>query len=477
MSKRIIIIGAGPGGYIAAIRAAQLGAEVTIIEQEKVGGTCLNWGCIPSKVMRTTAELLEKFYRAKEFGIEVNGSISPDINALMARKQTVIQNQIKGILKLLAHHKIHYLEGNGTIVGPNRAVVKHTDGTTRELSWDRLILALGSRPANIASFPFDGMNILSSNDVLNLREIPRSVLIVGGGVIGCEFAFILSFLGSEVTVVETLSRMLPIPSVDQGCSKVLEREMKKHRIRFIVNHTVSNVKEAEGKCRVSIAPSQLTKKPEQKGENPLTIEVDKIIVCIGRTPNTGGVGLEKIGVNLDENGWIVTNKEMKTGASDVYAAGDVIGPSRPMLAHVASKEGSVAAENAMGESKTINYDVVPGVTFTMPEVANVGLTEAQARDQGYNVRSDRVLFRNLGKAHVMGEIAGEAKIVSDAEKGKILGVHIVGPHASDLIAEGTLAIQARCTVKELAETMHAHPTLAEIMLEVSLKALGRSLHG
>jgi dihydrolipoamide dehydrogenase len=477
MTKKITVIGAGPGGYVAAIRAAQLGAEVTVIEQEGVGGICLNWGCIPSKVMKTTAEMLERFHRAKEFGIDLHGTIRPNMKALMARKQTVIKNQTDGVLKLFKHHKIRYLVGKGIIEGTHRAAVTLSDGTMLEVPWDSLILALGSQQLGISSFPFDGRRILSTNHALSIDEIPDSMLILGGGVIGCEFAFIFASLGSKVTVVEALSRMLPLPWVDEDCSKVLEREMKKRKIGFMVGRTVEKVEEAEGRCRVTVGPSPMAKGVKDRDLKPLVVDVDTMLICIGRRPFTAGIGLDKIGVTMDEEGWIVANEQMETNVSNVYAIGDVLGPSKVMLAHVASAEGLVAAENAMGQRRIMKYDIVPGTAFTMPEVANVGLTEVQAREQGYDVRSDSVLFRNLGKAHVIGEIAGHAKIVSDREGGRILGVHLVGAHASDLIAEATLAMKLGCTVKQLAETMHAHPTLAEIMLEVSLKALDRPLHG
>jgi len=477
MSKKITIIGAGPGGYVAAIRAAQLGADVTLIEQDNVGGTCLNRGCIPSKVMKTAAELLEKFHRAREFGIEVTGSIRPDMKALMSRKETMIKNQTQGILKLFDRHKIRYLRGFGTIKGAGLAGVELPDNKMLEVPWDRLILAPGSHPIDIPSYRFDGKRIISSKEALNLHEIPESILIIGGGVIGCEFAFILGSLGSKVTVVEALSRMLPLPSVDEDCSKVLHREMKKRKIKFMVNRCVDRVEHNGEKCRVTIGPSPFKEGLKEKEKKPLTEDVEKVLVCIGRRPNTGEIGLERLEVKMDEQGWITVDERMETSVYGVYAIGDVLGPSKVMLAHVASVEGLVAAENAVGEHRIMNYDVVPGAIFTMPEVANVGLTEAKAGAQGYNVRSDTVLFRNLGKPQIIGEIAGQAKIVSDADSGRILGVHMVGPHATDLIAEGTLAMQVGCTVEELAQTIHAHPTLAEVMMEASLKALDRSLHG
>jgi dihydrolipoamide dehydrogenase len=477
MATRITIIGAGPGGYVAAIRAAQAGAEVTLIERDNVGGTCLNWGCIPSKVMVTSAELLDKFRRASEFGIMTEGKIYPDMRRIMARKEKVIQDQRKGILGLLSHHKIRYLKGQGMLKSPGLATVKPENGETIEVIWDKLILALGTEPLSIPAFPFDGEKILSSNDALDLRDIPESVLIVGGGVIGCEFAFILNALGSKVIVAEALSRLLPLPSVDEDCSKVLQREMKKRNIAFMANRTVESVEKEGDKLRVNIGTSRFAEKLSEKDKKPLTESVDKILVCIGRKPLIANVGLENIGLAADDKGWISANERMETAVPGVYAVGDILGPAKIMLAHVASAEGAVAAENASGGSKTMNYDAIPSAIFTMPEIANVGLTEAQANARSITIRADSVLFRTIGKAQVIGEIAGQAKIVSDAESGKILGVHIVGPHASDLIAEGTLAVRNGLTLSPLAETIHAHPTLAEIMPETAFKILDHPLHG
>ncbi len=475
MAIRVVLIGAGPGGYGAAIRAAQLGAEVTVIERDSVGGTCLNWGCIPSKVMITTAELLDKFHRAEEFGLRLDGKIFPDMQRLMARKEKVIQDQAKGILDLLRHHKVRTLRGRGTVEKQGLIAAHLDDGTTLEVYWDKLILAPGTQPFNFSAFPFDGEFILSSNDALCLQEVPESVMILGGGVIGCEFAFLLAALGSQVTLVEAMDRLLPLPSVDEACSRVIEREMKKRKIKFIVKRTAERFHRDHGKLSVTLGPSPLLRDP--KAKEPLVMEVAKVLVAIGRQPNTADIGLEKLGVNVDQDGWIIADDRMETNVPGVYAIGDVLGPAKIMLAHVATAEGRVAAENAAGKGCTMDYSVVPGAIFTMPEVANVGLTETQARERGLGVRADTVLFRTLGKPQVLGEIAGEAKIVSDAETGRILGVHIVGPHATDLIAEGTLAVKMGVTVKDLAETIHAHPTLAEVMVEASFKALDNSLHG
>jgi len=466
MSLKVAVIGAGPGGYVAAIRAAQQGADVTLVEREKVGGTCLHWGCIPSKVLKTTADLLGKMKRSQEFGIASKGSVEPDMKALMARKERVIEDQVKGITNLLQYHKIRVIHGIGIIRGTNRAEVKTASGDIEPLPWDRLILAPGSRARELAPFPFDGQTMLSSNDALTLKEVPRSLLIVGGGVIGCEFAFIFSSLGSRVTVVEAMPRLLPLPSVDQDCSTLLQREMKKNRIAFLLGTTIRHIDGEGGGLRVTL-----------EGKEPLVLDVEKVLVCIGRKPCTEGIGLETLGVRTDPRGWIEADERMETSAPHVYAIGDALGPAKMMLAHVASKEGAVAVENAMGGAAAMDYRAVPGVIFTMPEVGNVGLTEAQAKEEGIPVRAAKVLFRNLGKPHVMGEIAGEAKILAHGESGRVLGVHVVGPHASDLIAEGTLAVKLGCTVRDLAETIHAHPTLSEVIGEAALKAVDRAIHG
>ena len=477
MTTKVTILGAGPGGYVAAVRAAQLGAEVTVVEKENVGGTCLNWGCIPSKIMKTSAELLEKIHQADAFGIHTEGAAVLDMHKLMARKQKILATQIKGIEGLLAHHKIKLVHGSARIDGPGKAAAIGEDGQEQRWEWDRLIIATGSQPFSVPAFPFDGRRVLSSDHILEIEAVPESILIVGGGVIGCEFACILSAMGATVTVVEALDRMLPLPSVDAGCSKVLEREMKKRKIKFFVNRVVESIAEDGDGLVATIGPSPFAENLKEKEKDPVTVQVSQALVCIGRSPNTQGIGLSTIGLETDAKGWIPVGDRMQTGVDNVYAIGDVLGPERVMLAHVASTEAMVAAENAMGANRTMDYTAVPGAIFTMPEVACVGLSEAQAGEQGLDVRSDTVMFRTIGKAQVIGELAGQATIVSEKNSGKVLGVHIIGPHATDLLGEGALAVANDLTVGDIAGTIHAHPTLAEIMLEVGLKATGRALHG
>lgn len=477
MSKKIAVLGGGPGGYVAAVRAAQMGADVTLVEKDTLGGTCLNRGCIPSKIMQTTAGMLHQFQRCKDFGIQLEGSPIVDMAALLARKEKIVNTQVQGIANLLKHNGVTHLQGRGTIESNGSLEVKTTQGETLNIAWDTLIMSTGSEPLEIPAFPFDGRKIISSTEALNLEKVPESMVIVGGGVVGCEFACILADLGTRVTVVEALGRLLPLPSVDAGCSKVLQREMKKRKIKFLLDKTVTAVDTSGNLASVTIGPSPFAENIREKDLQPLQIEADKVLVSIGRKSNTHSIGLENLGMEMDQKGWIKADHSLRTTVENVYAIGDALGPAKVMLAHVASAEGIIAAENAMGGNRQMNYDAVPGAIFTSPEVANVGLTEDQAKEKGLNFRADTVLFRTIGKAQVIGELAGETKIVSHAENGKVLGVHIIGPHATDLIAEGTLAVTTGCTVQELAETIHAHPTLAEVTMETAFKAMGRALHG
>jgi dihydrolipoamide dehydrogenase len=473
---RIAVLGAGPGGYIAAVRAAQMGARVTVVEKEALGGTCLNRGCIPSKIMKTTAALLERVKGAADFGVRCGGPVEADMPRLVARKNRIVASQVKGIQGLLAHHRIQVVHGDGRIEKFGVLSVHGKDGTEETIHWDRLIIATGSEPFALPGMPFDGERIVSSDHIWDLAEIPASMLIVGGGVIGCELAYIFSSLGSRVTVVEALDRVLPLPVVDEDCSKTLFREMKKRKIRILLNQTLKTVEKEGTKITALITPSPSAADNSQTKEVRME-DLNKVLVSVGRKPCTEGIGLENIGVKTDDRGWIIADERMETNISGVYAIGDVIGPDKAMLAHVASTEGRLAAENAGGGDMRMNYDVVPSVIFTAPEVACVGMSEKMAADRGLPVRAETVLFRTVGKAQVIGEIAGQAKVVFNSEDGKILGFHLVGPHVTDLIAEGTLAVKTGCRVDDIAGTIHAHPTLAEIMAEVALKAIDQPLHG
>ncbi len=474
MINKIVVLGAGSGGYVAAIRAAQLGAHVTVIEHEQIGGTCLNWGCVPSKLLKTTADKINIAHRFEEFGIITKGKIHVDMGVLAERRRRVIETQQRAIEMLLRKNKVTYERGKGRILGHGKIEISTLNGERKIILWDKLLIASGSRIAEVPSLPFDGKRIISSNEALFLDHIPASIVIVGGGVIGCEFSSIFAGLGSKVTVVESMGRLLPLPSVDEENSKVLQREMKKRKIDFFLNQTVKGV-EYEKSCicaKIGLFSSHNLEK-----EGPAIVKAEKLLVCIGRRPNTDDIGIDSIGVKMDENGWILVNKKMNTNVEHVYALGDVLGPDKIMMAHVASAEGIVAAENATGGHSSMEYNAIPSAIFTTPEIADVGLTEAQAISQGIEIKCDAVLFRNISKAHVIGEIAGQVKMISKRDTGRIIGIHIIGPHATDLIAEGVLAVKRGCTVKQLSNVVHAHPTLPEIMLETSYKLLGRAIHG
>ena len=456
---KITILGAGPGGYVAAIRAAQLGAEVTVIEEGEVGGTCLNWGCIPTKTLIASAEALHKARNAESYGLDFSGSVSPNVQKIVERKNKVVGTQVKGIRGLFKSWGVNLVEGRGVITAPNRIGVTGKDGATSEVETDKVIIATGSKPANIPVFPFDGTRILSSDHAINPDSVPASLLIVGAGVIGCEFAFIYKEFGADVTMVE----MMPsaVSTEDEEISQLLERELKKKKIKLLTGTSVEKVDVREGGVSVQLS----------NGKN---VEAEKVLVSIGRSVNSKGIGLETIGVQTGKRGEILVNARMETNVSGVYAIGDVVGGI--MLAHLASKEGIVAAENAMGGNSEVNYNVVPAAIFTSPEVGSVGLREKQVVEKGIKYRVGRFQFRALGKAHAMGEIAGLIKIIADESSDRILGAHIIGPHASDMIHEIALAMEKGLTVKDIAHTIHAHPTLAEGVMEAAEDVHDAAIH-
>ncbi len=476
METKLAILGAGPGGYVAAIKAASKGIRVTLIEKENLGGTCLNHGCIPSKIMKNSSDLFLKAKNTAQFGVNINGDISFDINTLMQRKEKVLENQRKGIEALLKKNSVHYVKGKGYIKDKGLINVELNNGGIKNIEFDKLIIATGTKPLNMKTFPFDHKTILSSNDLLKLDTIPESITIVGGGVIGCEFAFILSGLGSKVTIVEARDRLLPLPSVDKSISKVLQREMKKKKIKIITGKVVEKADKNDNYLKLTMGKSPFLDNDKIKNTPQQIIECEKMAVCVGRTPLASEIGLENIGLNRDEKGWIKVNNSLETDIKGVFAIGDILGPLKIMLAHVASHEGMVAVDNIMGKSSRMQYNAVPGAIFTSPEIGTVGLSEIEAFEKGMDIKSYTVNFRTVGKAQAIGEIAGEAKIIIEDKTEKIVGVHIIGPHATDLISEGTLAVTKGLTVSDLAHTIHAHPTLAEIMWEVALKASRNPLH-
>lgn len=456
---KLVILGAGPGGYVAAIKAAQLGARVTVIEESEVGGTCLNNGCVPTKTLLSTTKLLHKARNSEEYGIEISGQIMPNFSKIMERKNKVVSTLVRGIRSLLKNWRVNIIEGKGMFISPEKIEVKRKDGSTEIVEVDKIIIATGSRPAQLPLFPFDGEHILSSDDALNIKSIPKSLIIVGAGVVGCEFAFIFNELGTVVTMLEIMPRA--ISTEDFEISEILERELKKNKIKLMTGVKVNRVKAQHDGIHVYL-----------EGEKELVAE--KLLVSVGRALNSEGIGLEATGIKKGLKGEILVNEKMETNIEGIYAVGDVIGGL--MLAHVASREGIIAAKNAIGGDEKVDYGVVPYSIYTSPEIASVGLREHQAAERGIKVRTGHFQFRSLSKAHAIGEIEGIIKIVSDYTSDRILGVHIIGPYASELIHEATIAIKSGLKTKDIAETIHAHPTLSEGLMEAAEDVYGEAIH-
>lgn len=452
----IVIIGAGPGGYVAAIRVAQLGGKVCLVEKDQVGGVCLNRGCIPTKCLIRSVEVLREIKEAPRYGLQVDGWRF-DYAKAMRRCQGVVGRLRSGISSLLKARNIDLVKGAGRIV-EGGVEVTLDDGKIERVLADKTIVATGSRPYELPNLRFDEANVISSDDALQLEATPKSILIVGGGVIGCEFAGIFNGLGSEVTIVEMMKQILPTEDIE--VARRLQASFKQRGIKTLVGTKVENI---ERKAGVMVAELSTGK----------TVEAEKVLVCVGRKANIEDIGLEAVGVEVDK-GWVKVNEHLTTNLPHIYAIGDVIGGY--LLAHVASAEGIVAAECAMGKARRIDYKAVPNCIFTHPQIASCGLTEAMAKEAGYDVRVGKFPFTALGKAQAVGEVEGFIKLVGDAKSDRLLGAQIIGTRATDLIAELVLAIRCEATVSKVAETIHAHPTFAEAITEAAHSLHGRSIH-
>jgi len=455
---KLVVVGAGPGGYVAAIRAAQIGEGVVLVEKELLGGTCLNWGCIPTKALLACTEALETIRDAGEFGIKVADPI-PDLKVMVERKEKISAQLRKGVEQLLKANKVEVVKGTASLASPNQVKVDTEEGE-KLIDAEKVILATGSEPARLPTFDFDQPAILTSTEGLELTEIPKSMIIVGSGVVGSEFATIYNGLGTNVTMVELMPRILP--TEDDRVSQQMKRILGKKGIEILTETTIDEMLE----YRPDGVKAKLS-----TGD---ILEADKLLVSIGRALNSEGLGLEEAGVELGKRKEIVVNERMETSAPGIYAIGDVVGGV--LLAHVASAEGICAAENAMGMDSTIDYNVVPACIFTEPEIASVGLTPSKAEEQGTETRIGRFMFGGLGKALAMGKGQGFIQLVVDASSDKIIGCQIMSAHASDLIHELALAIQMGITADQLGRTIHAHPSLAEAVMEAAEAAHNRAIH-
>ncbi|MDD4169011.1 MAG: dihydrolipoyl dehydrogenase [Desulfotomaculaceae bacterium] len=458
MSYNIVVIGAGPGGYVAAIRAAQLGARVALVEKDEVGGTCLNRGCIPTKTLTSSVELLHSIRRAAELGI-TTGEVKVDFSQLMERKTKIVSQLVTGVNYLIRKNKIELIKGLARLQAPGRVSVAMAGGEETVLATDNIIIATGTEPTQISALGYDGELVLTSNEILNIAAIPEKLVVIGGGVVGCEFACIFNALGTQVTVLEVMPTILPV--IDQVAAKTMQGLLKRQGISVKTSINILEINKSARIVRVVL----------DSGEE---IVADKVLISIGRTINSRALELEEVGVAVGQRGEIIVNDKLETSVPGIYAIGDITG--KVQLAHVASAQGLVAVENILGRTKVMDYRVIPNCIFTHPEVAGVGLTTQEAKEKGIAVKTGKFPFIANGKAKAMGETDGFVKILADLKKDRILGVHIVGPHATDLIAEAALAIQMGVTVGQLAETIHAHPTLSEAVQEAAEAVHGISIH-
>jgi dihydrolipoamide dehydrogenase len=456
---RLVIIGAGPGGYVAALHAARRGAAVTVVESRDVGGVCLNRGCIPSKALLHQAELLHRIQTAEGWGIRITGSVEFLPDRAREKKQRIVSGLVGGIQSLFKSWGIETVRAVGSIADRGTVIATLPNDQTRTIPADRMIIATGSRPVIPAGFPFDGDRVMTSEEALDLVEVPKRLLIVGAGVEGCEFAFLYSGLGAEVTLVEAQPR--PLPLEDEEVSAFLEREMRRRGMRLILGDRIEKMDRIGSEIRSALSAGG-------------TLVTDRALISIGRRPNSRNLGLKAAGIGTDDRGRILVNDRMETEVPGIYAIGDVASPI--LLAHVASAEGRVAAVNAMGGEARMDYRVIPSGIFTQPEIGRVGLTERQAREQNLPVRIGRFPLKALGRAHTIGEISGFVKILVHAETDRILGGHLVGPTASDVVHELALAMQMNLTARRLAEMVHAHPTFPEALAEALEDASGQATH-
>jgi dihydrolipoamide dehydrogenase len=460
----IAIIGSGPGGYVAAIRAGQLGLKTLVVEKDDAfGGTCLHVGCIPTKDLLLNAEVYDYFKNAKEFGI-VCKEFSIDWAAVQARKTKVVTRLAKGVEFLFKKNKVESMQGYGRLAGPGRITVTDAKGQKREIQAPKIVLATGSEAKTFPGFEPDGKTILTNKEILALKAVPKSMVIMGAGAVGVEFASIFHRFGTKVTVLEMLPRAVPLE--DEEISAELEKSFRRQGIGLETQAKVEKASKTANGLAVSFT------RPDGKAQ---TIEAETLLVAVGRSPNSQDVGLEKTRVKL-ERGFVKVDPYMQTDEPGVYAIGDLVAGS-PLLAHVASREGIIAVTHAAGKpTEPINYTQVPNCTYCEPEISSVGLTERQAREAGHKVRVGKFPFAANSKATILGAREGFVKIVSDGTYGEILGVHMVGPRVTELIAEAVVAMRLEGTVEDLAYAIHPHPTLTEAVMEAAHAAHDWAIH-
>ena len=462
MDFDLVVIGSGPGGYVAAIRASQLGMKVGVVEKETLGGICLNWGCIPTKSLLKSAQAYEYAAHAKDYGVSISGEVKPDFEAMVKRSRGVADGMSKGIQYLFKKNKIEAISGFGKLAGKGKVEVTDDEGKKKTITVKHIILATGARSRELPNLPQDGKKIIGYRKAMTLEKQPKSMVVVGSGAIGSEFAYFYQSIGTEVTLVEFLPNVVPLEDAD--VSKQLERSFKKMKMKVMTGSTVEKVDTSGKLCKVTIK----TKKGEQ------VVEAEIVLSAVGITPNTENIGLEKLGVET-ENGRIKVDKFYKTNIDGVYAIGDII--NTPALAHVASAEGIVCVEKIAGQNpEPVDYSNIPGCTYTIPEVSSVGMTEAQAKEAGYDVKVGKFPYTASGKASAAGQKDGFVKLVFDAKYGELLGAHMIGGNVTEIIAELVVAKKLEITGHELIKTIHPHPTMSEAVMEAAAAAYDEVIH-
>jgi dihydrolipoamide dehydrogenase len=461
----LVVIGSGPGGYVCAIRAAQLGLKVACVEKrETLGGTCLNVGCIPSKALLHASEKFEEAsHGLGVFGVKV-GKVELDLKAMMGHKEKTIKSNVDGVAYLFKKNKIDWVKGAGKIAGAGKVDVALNAGGTQSLATKAIVIATGSDVVSLPSLKIDEKKIVSSTGALELTEVPKSMVLVGGGVIGLEMGSVWQRLGAKVTVVEFLDRIMP--GMDGEVSKQMQRVLTKQGMAFKLSTKVTAAKIGPKGVTLTVEPAA--------GGSAETIETDIVLVAVGRRPYTDGLGLKESGVNVDEKGRVAVDPHFQTNVPGIYAIGDCI--AGPMLAHKAEDEGSAVAEILAGQHGHVNYDAIPSVVYTWPEVSSVGKTEEQLRAEGVDYRVGKFPFTANGRARAMNSTDGFVKILADKATDRVLGVHMIGPSVGELIAEMALAIEFGASAEDIARTCHAHPTLTEAVREAALAVDGRPIH-
>ncbi|HRG97921.1 MAG TPA: dihydrolipoyl dehydrogenase [Polyangiaceae bacterium] len=464
MAKRevdTVVIGGGPGGYVCAIRLGQLKQKVVCVEKEEVGGVCLNWGCVPSKALISASHNFEKAKDGAHMGLIID-NVRVDVAKMQAWKSGIVKKLTGGIRGLFRGNGVELVMGTARVTGPNTVEVTAKDGTVETLEAKAIVVATGSSTIEIPTFKFDGAQIIGAKEAVSLQEVPKRLLVIGGGVIGLELGCVYQKFGSALTVVEATPGLLP--GVDPDVTAVVEKKLVKHGAKIMKGaKAMGYERNADGSLSVKV----------DVGGTPETVQADVVLVAVGMRPNGAGLGLEELGVKV-ERGFVPSDKFGRTNVPSIYSIGDVSGV--PMLAHKASKEGEVVAEVIAGHKAAKDWVGIPGAIFTDPEIATVGMTETQAKEQGIPVRIGKFPFAALGRAMAVNETEGFFKVVAEQESHKVLGVHIVGPSATDLISEGALALEMHAFLEDLGLTIHPHPTLGEGLMEASMHGLGHAIH-